>query len=52
MEFSHPNMLWGLVLAPALVVALIYGNRRRREALDRFTGPVFGDALAPGRSCR
>jgi len=51
-EFSHPNMLWGLVLVPVLVVALIYGNRRRREALDRFTGPVFGDALAPGRSWR
>jgi Ca-activated chloride channel family protein len=45
-------MLWGLVLVPVLVVALIYSNRRRREALDQFAGPVFSDALAPGRSWR
>lgn len=45
-------MLWGLVLAPVLVVTLIYGNRRRREALDQFTGPILSDALAPGRSWR
>jgi Ca-activated chloride channel family protein len=52
MEFSHPNMLWGLLAVPALVVALIYGERRRREAMEQFTGPVLTAALAPGHSWR
>jgi Ca-activated chloride channel family protein len=52
MEFSHPNMLWGLVAVPVLVVALIYGDRRGREAMVRFVGPTLTDALAPGRSWR
>lgn len=52
MEFSRPDMLWGLVAVPVLVVTLIYGDRRRREAMEQFTGPVLTPALAPGRSWR
>jgi len=37
---------------PALVVALIYGERRKREAMEQFTGPVLTAALAPGHSWR
>jgi Ca-activated chloride channel family protein len=37
---------------PALAVALIYTDRRKREELARFTGPYLSDALAPGRSWR
>jgi Ca-activated chloride channel family protein len=52
MEFSNPDILWGLIAVPVLVVVLIYGYRRRREAMVQFTGPVLSDALAPGRSWR
>jgi Ca-activated chloride channel family protein len=52
MEFSHPNMLWGLLAVPVLVVALIHGDRRRREAMTRFIGPTLTESLAPGRSWR
>ncbi len=52
MEFSNPNMLWGLVAVPVLAVVLIHGDRRKREAMVRFTGSVLTDALAPGRSWR
>jgi len=52
MEFANPTILWGLVAVPVLAVALIYGDRRRREALTRFTGPTLTDALAPWRSWR
>jgi len=45
-------MLWGLLAVPALVVALIYGERRKREAMEQFTGPVLTAALAPGHSWR
>lgn len=52
MEFSRPEILWGLAAVPVFAVALAYGNRRRREALLGFTGSVLADALAPGRSWR
>jgi Ca-activated chloride channel family protein len=52
MDFSHPNMLWGLLAVPVLVVSLIYGERRKREAMEQFTGPVLTAALAPGHSWR
>jgi len=52
MAFSNPNILWGLLAVPVLVVALIHGDRRRRYAMARFVGPALTDALAPGRSWR
>ena len=52
MEFANPNMLWGLLAVPVLVITLVYDHRRRREDLEKFTGPHLAEALAPGRSWR
>ena len=52
MEFANPNVLWGLLAVPVLVMTLVYDNRRRREDLEKFTGPHLAEALAPGRSWR
>jgi Ca-activated chloride channel family protein len=52
MEFSNPQIMWGLMAVPVLVFVLVTGERRRREDLARFTGPFLSDALAPGRSWR
>ncbi|MCK5619363.1 MAG: VWA domain-containing protein, partial [Candidatus Krumholzibacteria bacterium] len=52
MEFANPNVLWGLLAVPVLVMTLVYDNRRRREDLEKFTGPDLAEALAPGRSWR
>lgn len=41
-RFANPDILWLLVLVPAMVLALILVARARRKALDRFAA---GEAL-------
>lgn len=41
-RFANPDILWLLVLVPAMVIALVLVARARRKALDRFAA---GEAL-------
>jgi len=52
MEFANPEILYALAVVPVVAVLLVYGERRRREDLRRFAGPLLADALAPGHSWR
>lgn len=52
MEFARPSILYALFALPLVAVALLYGARQRRRELARFTGVLFSETLAPGRSWR
>jgi Ca-activated chloride channel family protein len=51
-EFAHPSWLWGLVVAPLIVLATVVGGRRRRRVLASFVRVGLQDTLAPGYSWR
>ncbi len=46
MQFGNPTAFWLLVLAPVLVLFLVWAFRARRRALEQFAGPPLGDKLA------
>jgi len=46
MQFGSPMSFWVLLLAPVLVVFLIWGFRARRRALMRFAAPSLTEQLA------
>lgn len=53
MRFLWPEMLWLLLLIPALVAVYLYALSRRRKAAVRFASLMLvRDALAPGQSLR
>ncbi len=45
--FGHPNVLWGLLLVPALCVLVLWANRRHKARLSLFTGKLT-DRLVQG----
>src|SRR4051812_42999581 len=53
MRFLWPEMLWLLLLIPALIGAYLYALSRRRKAAVRFASLMLvRDALSPGQSLR
>ncbi|MCI0451227.1 MAG: VWA domain-containing protein [Candidatus Latescibacteria bacterium] len=51
-EFAYPSWLWGIAVAPLVVLATIVGARVRRRALTSFVGLSLLGTLAPGYSWR
>jgi len=49
-RFAQPDMLYLLLLVPALVVVWIFGNRRRRLARERFGDEALLRRLSPDYS--
>ncbi len=53
MEFTWPQMLWGLILVPALVVAYVLLQRRRQRYVIRYASlSLVKDALGRGPGWR
>ena len=52
MEFVRPSILYALFGLPIVAAVLLYSARQRRRELVRFTGDLFLEMLAPGRSWR
>ena len=44
-QFGHPTALWWLVLAPVLVVFLVWAYRARRRGLAQFAAQPLADRL-------
>lgn len=49
MTFADPNKLWFLLVVPALIVAYLLIQRRRRKYTVRFTNLAMLDKVAPRR---
>jgi Ca-activated chloride channel family protein len=53
MQFLWPNLLWLLLLLPALVLVYVYALRRRKKAAIRYSSLVLvRDAIRPGQKIR
>ena len=46
MQFGNPNSFWLLAIVPLLIVFLVWANRARRRALERFAAQPLAGKLA------
>jgi Ca-activated chloride channel homolog len=49
-RFAQPDLLYLLLLIPVLIVIWVLGNRRRRQAMERFAEPDLARRLSPDYS--